>query len=249
LAQDDIAARRLSGLLATRLPPIHRTTDVPRYDRRIAEASADPDTVPAFPMTMERQQLNSNGDTSMRSSPRRARLATLIGTALVALCSTTAVAQEVTYDFDRSANFSKLHSYAWVRGTPVRDDFNHKRIMDAIDKQLVTKGLGKTEARDQADVLVAYHAAFSTNLEVNGFSSGWGGYRFGPARSGSARVEEILVGTLVVDIIDAKTGTILWRGIATKELDVNASPEKRDKNINKAAEKLFKKYPPSPAAS
>jgi hypothetical protein len=221
----------------------------PRYDRRIPDGSADPDTVPAFPMTDGMTTAQLTGDISMRSSPRPARLATLIGTVLVALSSTTAAAQEVTYDFDRSADFSKLHSYAWVRGTPVRDDFNHKRIVDAIDKQLVAKGLGKSEGKDQADILVAYHAAFSTNLEVNGFSSGWGGYRFGPARSGSARVEEILVGTLVVDIIDARTGTILWRGIATKELDVNASPEKRDKNINKAAEKLFKKYPPSPSAS
>jgi Domain of unknown function (DUF4136) len=185
----------------------------------------------------------------MRSSSRRARIATLIGTALAALSSTTAFAQEVTYDFDRSADFSKLQSYVWVMGTPVRDDFNHKRIVDAIDKQLAAKGLGKAEGKDRADVLVAYHAAFSKNLEVNGFSSGWGGYRFGPARSGSARVEEILVGTLVVDVIDAKTGTILWRGIATKDLDVNASPEKRDKNINKAAEKLFKKYPPDQTAS
>lgn len=178
----------------------------------------------------------------MSRTPRRARIATLIGTALLALTSTTASAQEVTYDFDKSADFSKLHSYAWVRGTPVNDDFNHKRIVDAIDKQLAAKGLRMAEGKADVDALVAYHAAFSRNLEING--SGWGGYRFGPARSGSARVEEIVVGTLVVDVIDAKTGTILWRGIATKELDVNASPEKRDKNINKAAEKLFKNYPP-----
>jgi hypothetical protein len=178
----------------------------------------------------------------MRSSPRRAGIVTLIGTALMALSSTTAFAQEVTYDFDKSADFSKLQSYVWVRGTPVTDEFNHKRIVAAIDQQLAAKGLGKVDGKANADAYLAYHAAFSRNLEING--SGWGGYRFGPARSGSARVEEIVVGTLVVDIIDAKTGTILWRGIASKELDVNASPEKRDKNINRAAEKLFKKYPP-----
>lgn len=180
----------------------------------------------------------------MSRTPRRARIATLIGTALLALTGTTVVAQDVTYDFDKSADFSKLHGYVWVRGTPVNDELIHKRIVAAIDKQLGVKGLNKAEGKADADVLVAYHAAFSKDLEVHGFSSGWGGYRFGPARSGSARVEEILIGTLVVDIIDAKTGTILWRGIATKELDTEASPEKRDKNINKAAEKLFKNYPP-----
>jgi hypothetical protein len=57
-------------------------------------------------------------------------------------------------------------------------------------------------------------------------------------------VEEVVVGRLAVVMIDAKTHTLLWRGIATRDVDANASPEKRDKNINKAAEKLFKKYPP-----
>jgi uncharacterized protein DUF4136 len=180
----------------------------------------------------------------MSRTSRRARIATLIGTALVALTSTAAFAQDVTYDFDKSADFSKLRSYVWVRGTPVNDDFNHKRIVAAIDAQLASKGLDKAEGSEGADAYVAYHAAFSSDLQVNGFSSGWGGYRFGPNRSSTARVEEILIGTLVVDVVDAKTGTILWRGVATKELDVNASPEKRDKNINKAAEKLFKNYPP-----
>jgi hypothetical protein len=169
------------------------------------------------------------------------RIGTLIAIAVLSV-SRALVAQEVTYDFDKSADFSQLHSYIWVRGTTVSDELNHKRIVAAIDQQLAAKGLRKADGKANADAYVAYHAAFSRDLEIN--ASGWGGYRFGPARSGSARVEEIVVGTLVVDIIDAKTGTILWRGIASKELDLQASPEKRDKNINNAAEKLFKKYPP-----
>ena len=179
----------------------------------------------------------------MSRTPRRARIAIQIGTALLALTSTTAVAQDVTYDFDKSADFSRLHSYVWVRGTPVNDELNHKRIVAAIDAQLVSKGLNQVDGAEP-DVYVAYHTAFSRNLEVNGFSSGWGGYRFGPNRSGTARVEEILIGTLVVDIVDFKTGAILWRGIASKEIDVKANGEKREKNINRAAEKLFKHYPP-----
>ena len=45
-------------------------------------------------------------------------------------------------------------------------------------------------------------------------------------------------------MIDANTKTIVWRGIVTKEIDVDATPQKREKNINKAADKLFKNYPP-----
>ena len=59
------------------------------------------------------------------------------------------------------------------------------------------------------------------------------------------RTEEILIGTLAVDMVDARTKTIVWRGMASKEVDVKASPERRERNINKAAQKLFDNYPPS----
>jgi hypothetical protein len=163
----------------------------------------------------------------------------------MAVLSTTAFAQEVSYDFDKSADFSSLHNYAWVRGTPVNDELSHKRVVGAIETQLAAKGLHQADGRENADVLIAYHAVFARDLAIHGMSSGWGGYRLAPARSGTARVQQVVVGTLVVELIDAKTGSTIWRGIATREVDVRANPEKREKNINKAAEKLFKHYPPT----
>jgi hypothetical protein len=53
------------------------------------------------------------------------------------------------------------------------------------------------------------------------------------------------VGTLAIEIVDAKTRSIVWRGLASADVDANAKPEKREKNINRAAEKLFRNYPPS----
>jgi Domain of unknown function (DUF4136) len=172
------------------------------------------------------------------------RIATLVAAASLTLLTTTAMAQDVTYDFDKGTDFSQLKTYAWVRGTPVNDELNHKRIVDAIDAQLAAKGLVKVEAGANSDLLVAYHASFNRDLQINGFNTGWGGYRFGPGRTGTARVDQIVVGTLVVDMVNAKTKTIVWRGVATKDIDTKASPEKRDKNIKKATEKLFKNYPP-----
>jgi hypothetical protein len=180
----------------------------------------------------------------MHRIPRRARLATLIGTAALALTTSSAFAQEVSYDFDRSADFSTLQSYTWVRGTPLNDDFNHKRIVAAIEAQLESKGLHRVPGSDGPDVLVAYHAVFARDLAIHAASSGWGGYRFAPNRTGSARVEQVLIGTLVVELLDARTGATLWRGTASREINVKASPEKREKNIGRATEKLFTHYPP-----
>jgi hypothetical protein len=172
------------------------------------------------------------------------RTTTFVATASVMLLGTIALAQNVTSDFDKSADFSRFKTYTWVRGTNLDDELNHKRIVNAIDTQLASKGFAKVDSSANPDVLVAYHASFDRDLEINGFSSGWGGYRFGAGRSGSARIEEILVGSLAVDIVDAKTKSIVWRGMASKEVDVKASPDKRDKNINRAAQKLFQNYPP-----
>ncbi|HET7294974.1 MAG TPA: DUF4136 domain-containing protein [Vicinamibacteria bacterium] len=169
---------------------------------------------------------------------------TFVATASFLLATTAALAQSVTYDFDTSADFSRLRTYAWVSGTNVRDELNHKRIVAAIDAQLAARGLKRVEPASNPDALVAYHATFDKDLRINGFSSGWGGYRFAASRSGTATVDEIVNGTLAVDIVDAKTRSIVWRGIASREVDAKASPEKREKNIRRAAEKMFKNYPP-----
>jgi hypothetical protein len=156
---------------------------------------------------------------------------------------TVVMAQNITYDFDRTANFAAYKTYAWVRGTPLADEINHKRVVDAVSTQLAGKGLTPVDATGTADLLVAYHATFDRNLQISGFSTGWGPYRLAGG-SGVARTERILTGTLVVDIVDARTKTIVWRGIASKEVDTNADPAKRERNIQRAAERLFKNYPP-----
>lgn len=163
--------------------------------------------------------------------------------ALVTITGATASAQSVSYDFDKSANFSSYKTYAWIRGTEVPDEINHTRVVDAMNAQLAAKKLTRVDSAANPDLFVAYHAVFERDVQITGFANGWGPYRLG--RNVSARTEEILTGTLVVDLVDSRTNTIVWRGIASKELDVKADPRKRERNINKAAERLFKNYPPA----
>ena len=165
----------------------------------------------------------------------------------VVLFGTITFAQSINYDFDKSAQFAAFKTYAWVPGAAVPDRFSHERIVMAVNSQLAQKRLTQVERGDNPDLLVAYHAAFDRNLEITGFSSGWGGFRFptaGGYTSGVARTNQIVTGTLIVDLVDAWTKTIVWRGTASKDINPNAKPEQRDKNINRAADKLFKNYPP-----
>jgi hypothetical protein len=165
------------------------------------------------------------------------KFATLLGTAAL-LLATNAVAQDVSYDYDRSADFGRMRTYAWVNGSSTGDDLNHARIMGAIDRQLTAKGVRKAASAVEADMLVTYHAIVTTEATVTGSRAGF-------SRFASARVEDVAVGSLVVDLRDGKNGSVIWRGVATRDLDAKASPEEREKNINKAVEKMFKHYPPA----
>lgn len=161
----------------------------------------------------------------------------------LALSATKAAGQDVSYDFDKGADFSSYKTYAWVRGAELTDELNHKRVVAAIDSQLAAKGMIRVEATANPDMLISYNATFGKDLQIRGFSSGIG-YRYGASRSGSASVNEVVVGTLTVNMVDAKTRSLVWRGVATRDVDTKASAEKRDKNVNKAAEKLLRNYPP-----
>jgi len=161
------------------------------------------------------------------------------------------VAQKVSYDYDKGANFAGFKTYAHKEGTKVGQQLIDDRIVSAIDTQMAAKGFTKNEA--SPDVFVVYHVAFDKQKDISTFSSGYGG-GYGPYGWGwgggwaggttTTQVRDIVMGTLVVDMADAKKGQLAWRGIGTKEINTQANPEKRDKSINEAMKKIFKNYPP-----
>ena len=160
------------------------------------------------------------------------------------------LAQKVSYDFSKSANFAAFKTYAHKDGTKVGQQLIDDRIVAAIDAELAQKGLMKAESNP--DLFVVYHMAFDQEKDISSFSTGGGGY--GPygwgwgggwgGSSSTTTVRNILVGTLVIDLADAKQNQLAWRGMGTKEVDTQAKPEKRDKSIAGAVKKIFKNYPP-----
>ena len=48
----------------------------------------------------------------------------------------------------------------------------------------------------------------------------------------------------MIDLADAKTKEVVWRGIAVKEIDTTATPEKRDRSVQQAIAKILRNYPP-----
>jgi Domain of unknown function (DUF4136) len=171
--------------------------------------------------------------------------------AISLLVPTLAGAQKVSYDYDKTANFTSFRTYALKDGTKVGQQLIDDRIVAAIETELATKGLSRVEANP--DVFVVYHVAFDTQKDISTYSSGYGG-GYGPYGWGwgggwaggttSTQVRDILIGTLVIDMADAKKSQVVWRGMGVKEVNTQANPEKRDKSINEAVKKIFKNYPP-----
>lgn len=169
------------------------------------------------------------------------RIATFVVMANLALAGSVGFAQTVNYDFDRTADFTRFTSYAWVDGTPLSDPLNHERVVNAVESQLAMKGFNKV-ASGRPDVFVAYHVTFARDVQFTGSSTGWGPYGLGN-RSGTIRSQQVLVGTLTLEMVNAATNKVVWRGSASMDIDTKANPEKRERSINKAAEKLFRNYP------
>ena len=174
---------------------------------------------------------------------------TLVLALMIGALPSIAAAQKTTYDFDKTATFAEYRTYSFKEGTPTKQPLIDQRIVAGIEAQLAAKGFTRNDAAP--DVFVVYHVAFDEQQDISSYSTGpmYGGYGWGwgggwGSTSTDVRVREILIGTLAVDVIDAGKKQMVWRGLGTKEIDVGAKPEKRDKNISKAIEKIFKNYPP-----
>jgi hypothetical protein len=175
------------------------------------------------------------------------RRTSFIGLASILLAGSSAViawGQQVQVDFDKDANFATYKTYAWAKGTPVQSPLMDQRIVDGVDKQLAAKGMQKVEPGANPNAIVIYHGAVGTETQLNTMSTGgygWGG-RWGGMGMSTTTVDKIPVGQLVVDIGDASTKKLLWMGNASDTL--SDKPEKNEKKINKALDKMFKKFPP-----
>lgn len=174
---------------------------------------------------------------------------TLVAGLLLACC-VAASAQDIRFNYLQGTDFSKYKTYKWVKipNAQYPNQILDDQIMRAIDAQLATKGLTKTE--ENPDLYVTYQAAVNQEKQWNSYSTGgdmwgWGGWRgWGGMSTTTTTSSTINVGTLSCDIYDVASKKQIWRGDATKTLGSGKDPAKVEKNLNKAMAKLFKKYPP-----
>jgi len=173
---------------------------------------------------------------------------------ILLLAVLVAQGQDVRYNYAAGTNFAAYKTYRWVDlegpGGKVPDQLIDQAIQRAVDEQLAQKGLTRVEA--SGDLMIAYHAVIheEKNINLNGFGYGggpWGGgWGYGGWNSGTVngQTSTIPVGMLLIDIYDPAKKQLIWRGDATKTIDLNKDPDKNYRQLQKAVTKLFKNYPP-----
>jgi hypothetical protein len=162
---------------------------------------------------------------------------------LVLFVAASAAPQDVKYNAMPGTDFSKFKTYKWVTIENVKypDQIVDQQIKIAVDSQLSGKGLARVES-DTADLYIAYQVAIGQERQLNTYGMG-GPWRYGGGM-GTTTTSTINIGSLDLDVYDRAAQQLIWRGTATKTLDENPNPEKRQKNLNKAMTKLLKNYPP-----
>jgi hypothetical protein len=170
---------------------------------------------------------------------------TRLGIALVLalMACTLTPAQDVTSNAMPGTDFSKFHTYKWVtiEGATQPNQILDAQIKQSIDTQLATKGLTKLDS-DKADLYIGYQASIDQETQGNAYGMG-GGPRWGGGM-GTATSSTISNGTLVLDMYDPTVKKLVWTGRVTKTLDPGANQQKKQKNLDKAMQKLLKNYPP-----
>ena len=159
-----------------------------------------------------------------------------------ALFFETAMSAQVNIDYDRSANFGQYKTYSWA-DLKSGDALWTPRIQNAVNARLAEKGW--TQVTSGGDVAIIAIAIGRDQPALNTFWDGTGGpWRLGGGL-GQARttVEHYQVGTLVVNLFDANTKILIWRGSASGTLSGNSA--KDIKNVDKALQKMFAHFPPN----
>ncbi|QVY65186.1 DUF4136 domain-containing protein [Polaribacter sp. Q13] len=169
----------------------------------------------------------------------------LLSTALLTSCS----AIKVTTDYDSKVDFNQYKTFAFYKpGIDKAEisDLDKKRILRAIESELLTQGFTKS---DNPDMLVSIFTKSREKVNVNqnngfgyGYGWGWSPWMMG-GMNNNINVSQYTEGTLFIDFIDKKKKELIWQGIGTGALKLQ-NREKKEARIKEFVKEIISRFPP-----
>jgi len=156
----------------------------------------------------------------------------------VSLISTITVAQQVSVNYNHDQSFAQYHTYAWAsnNANQIQNSILAQVAVQDVDSALQGKGFQKVQENQKPDLIVTHNGGLRQQTSY----SAWGMRGFGGGMGGLTP-EQNVVGTLIVDLYDAKTQNLVWRGIAQNTLNTNGN--KNQQMVERAIQKMFKQWP------
>ena len=148
-------------------------------------------------------------------------------------------AQKITMEFDQAADFSKYKTFNIREGElnsknpALNSPLVKKQIEADIERDLTAKGLARVTG--PSDLNVRYTFGSARKMEVESYPAGWYGLGTRAIRVPYAE------GTLVIDLRDPTTRSLVWRAIASEE---KTDATKIEGKLDDMVKKSIEKYPP-----
>lgn len=170
----------------------------------------------------------------------------LLPAAFVLAILTSCSSVRVVADYDKQANFNDFKTFAFYKtGIDKAEisDLDKRRILKAIETELLSKGFTKSE---NPDLLVSIIASSREKIDVYnnfygpGWGWGWNPYFYGNYNTVSSSTE----GVLYIDLIDAKKKELVWQGQGVGYLSVSNNIDKKEARIKEFVKQIMEKYPP-----
>lgn len=170
----------------------------------------------------------------------------------------------VNTDYATNTDFTAYKTYAWHPGPPpsskhldeMGGDIFDARVHRAVDQVLSAKGFTKS---DKPDFYVNYNVVTQQRMSIDsyntyaGYGPGWGWGWYDPwwAWGGPTHttVSYYTQGTLILDIIDAKSGKLVWRATAVGPIDQARTAQKRVQQVDQVVQRMLANFPPQRTGS
>ncbi|MEJ2719694.1 MAG: DUF4136 domain-containing protein [bacterium] len=182
----------------------------------------------------------------MKISPISKRYSAVLVLASLAAC---AGGIEIQTDFDSTADFAAYETWNWVpapaeeTGDPgVDDPIARARIRGAVEDELNRRGYRKVA--NAPDFLVNYYTALKDEITATEIQDYYDRWQFSEFPTDYTYTYTWHRGTLMLDLIDAETKRLVWRGIAQAEVNLNDPPEKKKERIGRAVARMLEEFPP-----
>lgn len=147
---------------------------------------------------------------------------------------------QVHTDYDKKADFSHYKTYSWIK-VQTSNPLWEQRIKDAVDPEMQAKGFQKVDSG--GDMALTAVGSTRDQQEYNTFYNGLGPWWWrGFGNEATTTVTTYRIGTLVLDMFDAQSHRLIWRGTASDML--SEKPSKNEKKLDKVIAKMFEKFPP-----